>query len=36
MFKLIQNETIKTFKKASTKMLVIFAILSLFAAARTC
>ena len=36
MFKLVQNETIKTFKKTSTKMLIIFAILSLIAAVRTC
>lgn len=32
IIKLIQNETIKTFKKTSTKILVILAILSLFAA----
>lgn len=32
IIKLIQNETIKTFKKTSTKILVILSILSLFAA----
>ncbi len=34
MIKLIQNETIKTFKKTSTKILIILAILALFAAMR--
>ena len=32
MIKLIQNETIKTFKKTSTKILILLAFLSLFAA----
>lgn len=33
IFKLIQNETIKTFKKTSTKILIILAILALVASA---
>lgn len=33
MIKLIQNETIKTFKRTSTKILILIAILSLLAAA---
>lgn len=31
MLKLVQNETIKTFKKTSTKLMIIFAILALLA-----
>lgn len=34
MIKLIQNETIKTWKKTSTKILIVLAILSLFVSAR--
>ncbi|MCI8620823.1 MAG: hypothetical protein HFJ50_03270 [Clostridia bacterium] len=36
MLKLIQNETIKTFKKTSTKLMIIFAILALLAGVRSC
>ncbi len=33
MIKLVQNETIKTFKKTSTKILIILSVLALFASA---
>jgi len=36
IIKLIQNETIKTLKKTSTKILILLAILALLGAVRIC
>ena len=36
IIKLIQNETIKTFKKTSTKILILLAVLALLGAVRIC
>ena len=36
IIKLIQNETIKTLKKTSTKILILLAILALIGAVRIC